>query len=69
MKVTVCSQHSKNKFLPRSLIQSPSLEVFPRIVKSWGPKAPTTVSGCKLAPLAQLLQSAENRGKRERLKY
>lgn len=29
---------------------------------SWGLQMPITVSGCKLVPLAQLLQSAENRG-------
>lgn len=69
MKVTVCSHHSKNKFLLHSLMQSLALEVFPWIAKSWGFEAPTTMSGCKLAPLAQLLQSAENRGERERLKY
>lgn len=66
MKVTVCSHHSKNKFfIAHSLIQSPSLEVFPWIVKSWGLEALTAASGCKHAPLAQLLHSAENRGKRE----
>lgn len=29
---------------------------------SWGLQTPITVSGCKLVPLAQLLQSAEKRG-------
>lgn len=34
-----------------------------------GLEARIPVTGSKLAPLAQLLQSAENRVKRERLKY
>lgn len=64
MKVTVCSHHSKNKFLLHSLMQSLALELFPWFVKSWGVEASSTMSECKLAPLAQLLQSAENMGER-----
>lgn len=68
-KVTVCSHHGKNQFLLHGLIESLSLAVFPWLVKSWGLEKPTIMSGCKCAPLAQLLVSAENRGERERLKY
>lgn len=51
MKVTVCSHHSKNMFLWHSLIQSPSLEVFPRIVKRWDSRLPPLWVDANLHPL------------------